>query len=442
MILKKIKNLVFLTSIVLLLGATQESTLLEGYYINGTEKVEIILKDSGEPGEKIILKFWLEKEVIPGVEFIKKSVSEDFVFVMKDKNYQNKLGTSLIISQDRKSFKIIDNNNNDLSNFYTFSGGPGWFKKLITLLVASALLFSFFQFYLKLNKVWKRRKILEVANSISIVASLLGFATLVPFLLNSLLITGDYASAAKYILGIILATVFTFISVGYFVDENRGLGFFTLLGRALKSEGKESGDLLSDMLRPKGARKIIEILEKLAAIDDDIAQEEIDLIKQFSDKWGIQVPDLKPGKPENVTNLVELKALVQSYLDEGPDTDVAEGLVDLINLMAEADDEVTEEEAMAVAEFTGMIAHYVSSEKGGDIEMYEVNIVPQGDEQMDAVHQLLPELDIVKDRGGQVFKVGKYFSEDYAEAVCKKYISLGLYSGTTKIKVDTEFAKV
>ena len=129
-------------------------------------------------------------------------------------------------------------------------------------------------------------------------------------------------------------------------------------------------------------------------------------------------------------------------MNEGPDTDVAEGLVDLINMMAEADDEVTDEEAMAVAEFTGMIAHYVSSEKGGDIEMYEVNIVPQGDEQMDAVRELLPELDIVKDRGGQVFKVGKYFSEDYAEAVCKKYISLGLYSGTTKVKVDTDSTKV
>ena len=232
------------------------------------------------------------------------------------------------------------------------------------------------------------------------------------------------------------------IGTGYFVDSNRGKSFFTLLGKALKLEGSESGDLLSDMLRPRGARKIIDILEKLAAIDDDIAQEEIDLIRQFSDKWGISVPDLKPGKPENVTNLVELKALVQSYLNEGPDTDVAEGLVDLINMMAEADDEVTDEEAMAVAEFTGMIAHYVSSEKGGDIEMYEVNIVPQGDEQMDAVRELLPELDIVKDRGGQVFKVGKYFSEDYAEAVCKKYISLGLYSGTTKVKVDTNSGKV
>ena len=104
--------------------------------------------------------------------------------------------------------------------------------------------------------------------------------------------------------------------------------------------------------------------------------------------------------------------------------------------MAEADDEVTEEEAMAVAEFTGMIAYYVSSELGGEMEMFEVNIVPQGDEQVQAVKELLPDLEDVADRGGRVFKVGRYFSEDYAEAVCSKYISLGLYSGTTKIMVD------
>ena len=67
-----------------------------------------------------------------------------------------------------------------------------------------------------------------------------------------------------------------------------------MLGQALKLEGKESGDLITNMIRPKGAKKIIDILHKLAAIDDDIAQEEIDLINQFSEKWNIEIPDLKP----------------------------------------------------------------------------------------------------------------------------------------------------
>ncbi|MBL50992.1 MAG: hypothetical protein CMG57_03440 [Candidatus Marinimicrobia bacterium] len=325
-----------------------------------------------------------------------------------------------------------------LTSFIFASDGSDmtWFEKLLTFLVSGALVFSLIKGYLTVNKIWKRRKNEEVANSISIVAAMLGFVVGFPFLLNAMIITQDYFNAAKSVIALFLATVFTLIGTGYFVDKNRGVGFFTLLGQALKLEGKESGDLLADMVRPKGARKIIDILKKLAAIDDDIAQEEIDLINEFSEKWGIDIPELKPGRPEEVTNLVELKALVQSYLDEGPDTDVAEGLVDLINLMAEADDEVTDEEAMAVAEFTGMISHYVSAERGGEIEMWEVNIVPQGDEQINAVREILPDLEVVDDRGGKVFKIGKYFSEDYAEAVCEKYISIGLYSNSTKLKVD------
>ena len=317
-----------------------------------------------------------------------------------------------------------------------------WFEKLISVLVSGALIFSVIKGYLTVNKIWKRKKNEEVASSISIVAAMLGFAVGLPFLLNSLIITQDYFSAAKSVVALFLATVFTLIGTGFFVDKNRGKGFFKLLGEALKLEGKESGDLITDMIRPKGARKIIDILHKLAAIDEEIAKEEIDLINQFADKWGIDIPELQPGKVENVTSLVELKSLVQSYLDEGPDTDVAEGLVDLMNLMAEADDEVTKEEEMAVAEFTGMIAYYVSSEKGGDIEMFEVSIVPQGDKQMESVRELLPDLDMVESRGGRVFKVGKYFSEDYAEAVCSKYISLGLYSNTTKVTVDIEGERI
>tara|TARA_Y100000590_G_scaffold340745_1_gene388641 strand:- start:23 stop:829 length:807 start_codon:yes stop_codon:yes gene_type:complete len=266
----------------------------------------------------------------------------------------------------------------------------------------------------------------------------MGFAVLFPFLMNSLIITNDYPAAGKSLIGLFLAALFSLISVGYFVEENRGKGLIRLLINALSAEKNESTDLISAMLRPHGAKKIIQILIKLAAIDDEVAQEEIDLITEFADKWNIVIPDIKAGKPEEVTNLVELKELVQSYLDEKPDVEVAEGLTDLINLMAEADDEVTEEEAMAVAEFSGMIAHYVSSEKGGTVEMFEVNIVPQGDKQMEAIKDLLPDLYPVKDRGGQVFKVGKFFSEDYANAVCEKYIALGLYSNSVRIKADIE----
>ena len=225
--------------------------------------------------------------------------------------------------------------------------------------------------------------------------------------------------------------------MGYFVDENRDKNFFRLLLDALGAEKSESTDLLSAMLRPHGATKIIEILTQLAAIDDDIAQEEVDLINDFAERWRIKIPEIKIGKPEKVTNLLDLKDLVQSYLDEKPDVEVAQNLVDLINMMAEADDEVTEEEAMAVGEFTGMIAHYVSQEEGGSVDAYEVVIVPQNDEQTEAVRELIPNIESVKKRGGIIFIVGTFYSEDYANAVCSKYISLGLFTNSLKVKIES-----
>ena len=50
--------------------------------------------------------------------------------------------------------------------------------------------------------------------------------------------------------------------------------------------------------------------------------------------------------------------------------------------------------------------------------------------------QILSDLESVQDRGGEVFKVGKFFSEDYADAVCEKYITLGLYSSYVRIKAE------
>lgn len=362
------------------------------------------------------------------LNFISKGDSYIYKAFPKEENITLKIKNS-------KTFEISDESGKQIG-LYTLYKGAGLFKKLIAILVGSALFISIFQAYLKVNKVWKRRKIPEVADSISIVASLMGFAVLFPFLLNSLLISNDYPAAGKSTIGLFLAALFSLISVGYFLEKNQGKGIFRLIADALVAEKSESTDLISSMLRPHGAQKIIDILIKLAAIDDDIAKEEIDLINQFADKWHIDIPEIKEGKPEEVTNLVELKALVQSYLDEKPDIEVAEGLTDLINMMAEADDEITEEESMAVSEFTGMIAHYVNAEKGGDVDMFEVNIVPQDEQQIGAINEILPNLESVSDRGGKVFKVGKFFSEDYAEAVCEKYIALGLYSNYVRIKAE------
>ena len=420
-LLKKIIVIGFFVS----LSTAQPIELSSGFYqdISKKDSIEVdvdseriqILLSSGSK-----LRFSLENE-----KYIMRNLSGDgftAIKILGDEQFQ-----IYYDHQNASSGSIISN--------YKLYKRPGILNKIIAFLVTSALFISIFQFYLKLNKVWKRRGIAEVANSISIVAALLGFAVGFPFLLNSLFISGDYPAAGKSVLGLGMAVMMTLISMGYFVDENRGKGFFRLLFDALGAEKSESTDLLSAMIRPHGANKIIDILTQLAAIDDDVAQEEVDLINEFAERWRINIPEIKVGKPEQVTNLVELKALVQSYLDEKPDVEVAQNLVDLINMMAEADDEVTDEEAMAVGEFTGMIAHYVSQEEGGSIDAFEVVIVPQNEQQSSAVKELIPNIDSVKKQGGEIFIVGTFYSEEYANAVCGKYISLGLFTNSIKVKV-------
>ena len=400
----------------------QKFELSSGFYDNSAKEdsIEVLVLDENKIDLKLSdgskLRFNLENDI-----YKMKNLSDD--------GY-----TGLRLLNETK-FEMFYAHNNSSFDTYEIYRKPGVLNKIIAFLVTSALFISIFQFYLKLNKVWKRRGIAEVANSISIVAALLGFGVGFPFLLNSLFISGDYPAAGKSVLGLGMAVMMTLISMGYFVDENKGKGFFRLLFDALGAEKDESTDLLSAMLRPHGATKIIEILTQLAAIDDDVAQEEIDLINEFAEKWRIDIPELKPGAPEKVTNLVELKELVQSYLDEKPDVEVTQNLVDLINMMAEADDEVTEEESMAVGEFTGMIAHYVSQEEGGSIDAFEVAIVPQNDKQSLAVKELIPNINSVQKQGGEIFIIGTFYSEEYADAVCGKYISLGLFTNSIKVKI-------
>ena len=44
----------------------------------------------------------------------------------------------------------------------------------------------------------------------------------------------------------------------------------------------------------------------------------------------------------------------------------------------------------------------------------------------------------MQDRGGVVFKIGDFFSEEYSDAVCEKYINLGLYSNSVRIKAESD----
>ena len=302
------------------------------------------------------------------------------------------------------------------------------FARFVEFLVAIGIVIAAVSNYLIINKLWKRKHLKDVAESVSISAALLGLATAIPLFLQFVLIDRSTLPAVKTVIGIITGIVFVLIGTGLWVRENRGLGFGRLFRRALKLERRESGDLLKAMIRPRGADKILRILERMASIDREVHEREIALINEFADQWKIRAPDLTAGRVDRGEDgdLLQVRQAVIDYLDLTPPQEQALQLMDVLNLFVQADSRVSPEEETVLEEVKGLIGQYV--DRDGEQPSHEVVIVPQSDEQIDAVRSLIPGTELEQRRGGKVFTVGRFFSEEYAEAVSQKYISLGLFT--------------
>jgi hypothetical protein len=299
------------------------------------------------------------------------------------------------------------------------------FLGFVEFLVAIGIVTSLVSNYLIINKLWKRRAVREVAESVSIAAALLGLVNAIPFLFLFILINHSPAGAAKTAISIVTAVVFVMIGSGLFVAELRGRGFRHLFLRALKLERKESADLLKQLVQPKGAQQILRILHQLALVDGHIDEREAAMIREFAREWRLAEPAADGGGPG--ADLITLRKSVTDYLNLRPPAKQVGQLTDVLRVMAESDARVTWQESVALEEIGGMLKQYILGEDE-DATLHEVLIVPQSDAQVEAVRTLLPDREEKMLRGGRVFSVGLYFSPRYAEFVCQKYIGLGLFS--------------
>lgn len=301
------------------------------------------------------------------------------------------------------------------------------FPVYVEFLVSISVVVTAISNYLIVNKLWKRRSKKEVAESISIAAALLGMGTGLPFFVQFAFIDQSPAPAVKTGIGLLTGLVFLAIGSGLWVRENRGRGLLPLLLGALNLERKESTYLLKELGRPTGAAEILAVLRRLAAVDRHVDETEMAMIEDFSERWGVEPSDLTTGTEEGGGDLMGLRDAVADYLAVRPPPEQAGELLDLLQVFVKADAKVTREEDMALEELSGLITAYV---RDGDEprQMHEVLIVPQSDPQFEAVRSLVPGTEVKTVRGGRVFSVGRFFSSRYAEAVCQKYIDLGLFT--------------
>ena len=304
------------------------------------------------------------------------------------------------------------------------------FEDLINVLTGGAIVLALITSYLVANKLWSRKHEKVVAESISIWAQLIGILTMLPFLAKYLLLDNDYMSFASLVIRLVLAFFFLVIGIGLWVAVGRKESLWAKTRRALRLERKESLDLVNALMKPSGANIMLDVLQKLALIDKQLDEREKVFIQNFADRWNIKIEF--DELLENTTNTpteqlyIDLREQLSSYLSISPDKTQVGQFLDIIDLLVDIDQSVSEEERFIVEEMRGMLETYIN--QGEAQKSFNVVVVPQDREQRDAIQALLPNATSHERWGGKVYSAGVYHSQGYADMISRKYQALNLFS--------------
>lgn len=302
------------------------------------------------------------------------------------------------------------------------------FKSFINFGAYAALSFSFVAAYLNLNKIWKRKHIPEVANSVSITGN---FIDLVPalFFTTNFLLAAQWQGFIDGLIWIVEATVLIAIGTGFWVAGNRGVGFWRRVKRALKLEKSEVGYLVKSFFRPASAELVLEILTRFAYLDRDLESRERELIEAFAAQWHLkwelgehqQLGELsRPGA------LLEARAAVERYLETSPPRDQVGQLIDILQSLVGIDEQVHEQEKLVLDETAGLLSDYLGA--GEPRDEIAVVIVPQSRAQDEAIAALLERPAKTQIAGGSAYRVGSFYTAEYASAICEQYRALGFFT--------------
>jgi len=304
------------------------------------------------------------------------------------------------------------------------------FEQLINLLVVGAIGLTVVKTYLTANKVWSRKHKKDVSESVSVSAQLIGIVTSLPFLIKYSLIDSDFMSLANMSIKLTLTLFFLMIGIGLWVRVEGREGLWSKVKRSLKLEKEESMDLINALVRPAGARTILDILRRLAMIDRDLDEREMAFIQAFADRWNINIDFRKAfeSADEQTTDQmhIDLREKVSEYLAISPDTTQASQFLDILNSLVSADQNISGEEQFILDEIKGMIENYIS--EGESKAVYSVIVVPQDREERASIRALLPDVNSRAEWGGNVYYAGVYHSRPFAEMISEKYQGLNLFS--------------
>ncbi len=292
--------------------------------------------------------------------------------------------------------------------------------QIITSAAIMGLAVSVVISYLKVNKLWARRHIKEVAESISVAAALLSLITTVPFLVKFVIIDHDFVAAGKFILSLAVFFVFFLVGIGLWVRRDEKLGWWKMLRSALATERGELSYLVRSFARPREAPAILRILRLVSMVDREMDERESEMLESVAMPWGISPDDVRVDGGETSADIDTVRDAFNEYLAMKPPASQAEKVFDLVKFMVHADRKVTEEERLILEEVGAVVRVYLS-EGANPPDVYEVLLVPQNEQQLQKMRDEVADASLEDRAGGQAVVAGSYYSEPFARAICLRY---------------------
>ncbi|MFH1051116.1 MAG: hypothetical protein V1779_09355 [bacterium] len=319
--------------------------------------------------------------------------------------------------------------NERLSNGIKYKVDRGTFINIINWLVFLSIFLTFLYLYLKINKIWKRKHMQEVAEAQSLSGMFLLILNCLLWVVYYIVVNYDTKGWIDQAIYVVEGAVFFTIGTGVFVKGQKKFGFWKLIVKALKLESKEADYLLKKFFKPLQAEVILHIMHQVAMIDEEFDPKEQEIIQLFAKDWNIEYDfdKLEYERTQSSDNrFVRLQKTVNNYLESEPPAEQIAQLKDMISTMIQADDKVSEEEALISSEIIPMLENYLNKDKKAIL--YDVIIVPQEPHHELIVKELFPNSERFLTAGGYAYPIGAYYSPRFAEMMCDKYREMELFT--------------
>jgi hypothetical protein len=302
-------------------------------------------------------------------------------------------------------------------------------EQIVSWLAYGSLAIGAISAYLHLNKLWSRKHIPEVADSISITGTLLEAMPTMIFGIY-FLTRQDPVGVIDSIIWLLAAVGFILIGSGFWVEGKRREGIFRLAFRSIRSEKGELGNLAKSLIHPDSGEELLALLRAMAEVDGEVTWQEVNLIGTVADKMGITLdlqPHTVPGT--RTSRLLKTRSALEAYLVRTPPRHQVEKIEDLLVRLANFDNEEHADELASLDEIQGLIRHYLDDDNTPSL--FHVLIAPQSEAQVSRLCELLRVETLGHFAGGRGLSAGEFHTREFANVVSREYRELGFFCVVT-----------